>query len=177
MHRILPKGQLISKRLFGVFNFFQKMNENKSIWGIIVVKTNSVIWFLEETSAWKNHFDFVWPLLLRFAHWTQLFFWPAFCSYIGDQLLFLAKKIDIDSSDSIFCSHWERKKHVENPRIPQKCEQNSRNIPCDDVNICNWCESWALARQVRCGSPVVYKSMAWVMEYQYWVYKIRTVFA
>ena len=31
------KGQLIiSERLFGVFNFFQKMNKNKSTWGIIV---------------------------------------------------------------------------------------------------------------------------------------------
>ena len=35
---ILIKGQLISKRFFGVFHFFQKMNENKSTWGIIVVK-------------------------------------------------------------------------------------------------------------------------------------------
>ena len=32
------KGQLISKCLFGVFNFLQKMNENKSTWGFIVVK-------------------------------------------------------------------------------------------------------------------------------------------
>ena len=30
------KGQLISKFLLGVFNFFQKTNENKSTWGIIV---------------------------------------------------------------------------------------------------------------------------------------------
>ena len=29
------KGQLISERLFGVFNFFQKMNKNKSTWGIV----------------------------------------------------------------------------------------------------------------------------------------------
>ena len=28
--RISPKGQLISKCIFGVFNFFQKTNENKS---------------------------------------------------------------------------------------------------------------------------------------------------
>ena len=34
------KGQLISKCLFGVFNFFQKSNENKSTSGIIVVKSN-----------------------------------------------------------------------------------------------------------------------------------------
>ena len=34
----LLKGQLISKCLFGVFNFSQKTNENKSTWGIIIVK-------------------------------------------------------------------------------------------------------------------------------------------
>jgi hypothetical protein len=32
----LFKGQLISKCLFGVFNFLQKMNKNKSTWGFIV---------------------------------------------------------------------------------------------------------------------------------------------
>ena len=29
---------------------------------LIVVKLNSFLCFLEETSAWKNRFDFVWPL-------------------------------------------------------------------------------------------------------------------
>ena len=29
---VVVKGQLISKCIFGVFNFFQKMNENKSTW-------------------------------------------------------------------------------------------------------------------------------------------------
>ena len=56
------KGQLISKCMFGVFNFFQKMNENKSTWRIIVAKSNLFVRFLEETTDWKNHFDFVWPL-------------------------------------------------------------------------------------------------------------------
>ena len=42
------KGQLISKRFFGVVDFLQKTNENKSIWGIIVVKLNSFVRFLEE---------------------------------------------------------------------------------------------------------------------------------
>ena len=28
---------------------------------LIVVKLNSFVRFLEETSAWKNRFDFVWP--------------------------------------------------------------------------------------------------------------------
>ena len=50
---------------FCVFNFFQQMNENKSTWGIIVVKSKSFVRFLEESSAWKNHFDFVWPLPLH----------------------------------------------------------------------------------------------------------------
>ena len=35
---VVAKGQLISKCLFGVFNFLQKTNENKSTWGFIVVK-------------------------------------------------------------------------------------------------------------------------------------------
>ena len=43
IYLLLTKGQLISKYLFGVFNFFQKPNENKSIWGIIVVK---LYWFV-----------------------------------------------------------------------------------------------------------------------------------
>ena len=49
---------------FGVFNFFQKTNENKSNWGIVIVKSNSLVRFLEESSAWKNDYDFVWPLIL-----------------------------------------------------------------------------------------------------------------
>ena len=36
------KGQLISKWFFGVVDFLQKPNENKSTWGIIVVKSNYV---------------------------------------------------------------------------------------------------------------------------------------
>ena len=42
------------------------MNENKSTWGIIVLKLNSFVHFLEETSAWKNQFEFVWPLVKCF---------------------------------------------------------------------------------------------------------------
>ena len=39
------------------------MNENKSIWGFIVVKSNSFVRILEEALAWKKYFDFVWPLV------------------------------------------------------------------------------------------------------------------
>ena len=56
------KGQLILKFLFGVFNFFQKMNKHKSSWGIIVVKLNLFVRLLEETSAWKYYFNFAWTL-------------------------------------------------------------------------------------------------------------------
>ena len=48
------KGQLISKCLFGAFNFSQKTNENKSTWGIIVVKLNSFFYFLEEIDDPQN---------------------------------------------------------------------------------------------------------------------------
>ena len=53
------KDQLISKCLLSVFTFFQKTDKNKS--------TNSNVafvfsFFLEETSAWRNQFGFVWPL-------------------------------------------------------------------------------------------------------------------
>ena len=50
------KGQLISKCLFSVFNFFQKMNENKSTLGIIVVKSNLFVRFLEEIDDSKKPF-------------------------------------------------------------------------------------------------------------------------
>ena len=52
------KGQLISKCLFGVFNFFQKMKENKLSSGIVVVKLNSFVVLLEEFTAWQFAFQF-----------------------------------------------------------------------------------------------------------------------
>ena len=64
-HHYIHKGQLNSKCLFDTFNIFPKMNENKSTWGFIVVKSNSFVCFLEETLAWKNHFHFVWPFAKR----------------------------------------------------------------------------------------------------------------
>ena len=50
------KGQLISKRFFGVVDFLQKTKENKSIWGIIVVKLNLFVRFLEEIDDPKKPF-------------------------------------------------------------------------------------------------------------------------
>ena len=56
------KGQIISKWIFGVFDFLQKTNENKSIWGIIVVKSNFFVRFLEEIEDIKTPFKINWPL-------------------------------------------------------------------------------------------------------------------
>jgi hypothetical protein len=56
------KGQLISKWFFGVVDFLKKTNENKSTWGIIVVKSNSFVHFLVEIDDPKNHFEIKWPL-------------------------------------------------------------------------------------------------------------------
>ena len=55
------KGQLILKLLFCVFKFFQKTNKNKSTWGIIVVKLNFFVRFLEELRIIKSPFEINWP--------------------------------------------------------------------------------------------------------------------
>ena len=61
-HLVL-KGQLISKWLSAILEFFQKNERNNST---IVgkKKTEFVIlsFFLQEWSAWKKHYDFVWSL-------------------------------------------------------------------------------------------------------------------
>ena len=58
------RGQLISKCLFGVFNFFQKTHKNKSTWGIIVYSKVKFIrlFFGRIVSLKKKHYDFFWPL-------------------------------------------------------------------------------------------------------------------
>ena len=48
--------------VFCVFDFLQKTKENKSTWGIVVVKWNSLIRFLEEIEDTKNNFEIIWPL-------------------------------------------------------------------------------------------------------------------
>ena len=53
------KVQLISKCVFGVYTFFEK---NRTKTSRQVVNSNLFVRFLEETLAWKNHFEFVWPL-------------------------------------------------------------------------------------------------------------------
>ena len=60
---VISKGQLILKWFFGVVDFLQKTNENKSTWGIIEVKSNSFIHFLEEINdpkkPFRNYLNFV----------------------------------------------------------------------------------------------------------------------
>ena len=56
------KGLLISKCPFGVFNFFQKTNENKSTRGIILVKSNFFVHFLGELRIPNSPFEVNWPV-------------------------------------------------------------------------------------------------------------------
>ena len=48
---------------FWVVDFLQKTNENKFTWGLIVVKLNSFVCFLEEIDDPKKHFEIKWPLV------------------------------------------------------------------------------------------------------------------
>ena len=57
-----PNGQLISKGLFAILKFFQKNERNNSIIVLLGKKTNLFFVFLEESLAWKKHYDFFWPL-------------------------------------------------------------------------------------------------------------------
>ena len=64
------KGQLISKWFFGVGDFLQKTNKNKSTWGIIVVK--SFVRFLEEIDNPKTILKLTdlyeaWELIFHFV--------------------------------------------------------------------------------------------------------------
>ena len=64
-------SQIISKCLFGVFNFFQKMNKIRRI----LVKMNSFVRFLEEFTTWQFAFEINWPLgkKVRFSETDSLF--------------------------------------------------------------------------------------------------------
>ena len=53
---LISKGQLISIRFYGVVDFLHKTNENKSTWGIIEVKSNLFVRFLEEIDDPKKPF-------------------------------------------------------------------------------------------------------------------------
>ena len=54
------KGQIISKRFFSGQGFFKKWMTTRRI----LVKTNSFVRFLEESSAWQFAFEINWPLIV-----------------------------------------------------------------------------------------------------------------
>ena len=56
---------------FWFLHFLQKKRTKTSRH---VVKSNLFVRFLEETLAWKNHFEFVWPIGMEDLH----FFWRTF---------------------------------------------------------------------------------------------------
>jgi hypothetical protein len=64
----LSKGQIILKWFFGVFDFLQKTNENKSTWGIIEIKSNSFVHFFG--GKWRHQKPF-WNYLTFMSSGTQ----------------------------------------------------------------------------------------------------------
>jgi hypothetical protein len=59
---VLAKGQIISKGLFGILEFFQKTNERILFYYCWAKNPNLFVCFLEESSACKKHYDSVWTL-------------------------------------------------------------------------------------------------------------------
>ena len=67
----LTKGQIILKRLFCVFNFFQKMNKNTSH----TSKNEFICSFLGESEDTKSCFEIIWPLKqTKFLNSCERFF-------------------------------------------------------------------------------------------------------
>ena len=56
--RVWANGQIISKRPFSFFNFFQKTNKNT----LHSSKNEFICLFLEEFTAWQFAFEINWPL-------------------------------------------------------------------------------------------------------------------
>ena len=71
--------------VFWVVDFLQKTNKNMSTWGIIVVKLNSFVHFLEEIDDPKNHFEINRPL------WTHSLCPRPWNSITGIAILFKIK--------------------------------------------------------------------------------------
>ena len=113
------KGQLISKYPFGVFNFFQKTIENKSTWGIIVVKLNSFFRILEEFTAWQFAFEFYWPLAFDLD-----------VSNFESLLLFLQASAVEKIKTNIRNSTW---RHVEIDDLP-RTKQITKDLPVAVLN-------------------------------------------
>ena len=52
-----PKGQIISKGLFGILGFFQKMNEEIRFYYCLAKEPYSFFRFLEDSEDTKRHFE------------------------------------------------------------------------------------------------------------------------
>ena len=107
---------------FWCIQFTLKNEQKKSL---IIVKLNSFVRFLEETSAWKNHFDFFWPLLyipassivasLMLKVWSS--HWSSGVTSIENRAKFLsAESILVSSKSSSPSPNFRKKKnHVAFP--------------------------------------------------------------
>ena len=105
------KGHLISKCLFGVFKYFQKMNENKSTWGII---SSYVEFFVRFLRIPKSSFEIIWPLPLFSADYILIYLLPWLCNYLSSCLV----------------KPLQNKKGQKNLRYPRKKQSFSNEKDC-----------------------------------------------
>ena len=106
----LFKGQLISKANQSNRGFSQKTNEKTRR---IVVKTNSFVRFLGESSAWQFAFEINWPLnnipgeLIFFVNLWEKFQLGSLCHFKGPtkRTLTVANKFNLDNFLYLHCSN------------------------------------------------------------------------
>ena len=82
---------------FCYLQFSQKMNENDSTWGTIVVKSNFFVRFLGDLKIPKRYFEINWPLILKIlikkVKKTQNWLHPLICETLDRPSVYLHKDI------------------------------------------------------------------------------------
>ena len=144
--RFVIKGHVISKGFFGVFNFFQKTNENTSHGS----KNEFIRLFLERFTAWQFAFEIIWPLKkilsnhsMPFLQWTttdiysnlKIYHFLSMVSVILFFQFFFKSKNGVKSSflyehsSSKFSWHSQWKSNVLNidQKLLQNCEFKSKS--------------------------------------------------
>ena len=81
------------------------MNENKSTWVIMVVKSNSFVHFLEEFTVWQFAFEINWPLVYQI--FLQIFLLSFFNP--AHRILFYPADLFIFEKKSYLQNNWIRR--------------------------------------------------------------------
>ena len=95
------KGQLILKGRFGILEFFQKTNERIRFLVLLGKKPNSFVRFMEESLAWKKHYDFVWHLTCNYRFVSDIFDWILHRSYSWHEKSWRMAKLSHDPRNSL----------------------------------------------------------------------------